>query len=111
FRVQESVFRELVQRKLLVQEAHRMGLSASDEEVKQAILEIPTFQKDGKFDLIAYKQTIEASPYGSTGNFEKLVRDDLSAQRWGEFFMRRIHVSDAEARQEFTMTHNKRNVK
>lgn len=111
FRVQESVFRELVQRKLLVQEAQRMGLSASDEEVKQAILEIPAFQKDGKFDMIAYKQTIEASPYGSTGNFEKLVRDDLSAQRWGDYFMRRIHVSDAEARQDFMVTHNKRNVK
>jgi hypothetical protein len=111
FRVQESVFRELVQRKLLIQEANRMGLAASDEEVKQAILEIPAFQKDGKFDLIAYKQTIEASPYGSTGNFEKLVRDDLSAQRWNEYFMRRIHVSDAEARQEFMTSHNKRNVK
>jgi peptidyl-prolyl cis-trans isomerase D len=111
FRVQESVFRELVQRKLMIQEAHRMGLSASDEEVKQAILEIPAFQKDGKFDLVAYKQTIEASPYGSTGNFEKLVRDDLSAQRWNEYFMRRIHVSDAEARQDFMMSHNKRNVK
>ncbi len=111
FRVQEAVFRELVQRKLLIQEAHRMGLVASDEEVKQAILEIPAFQKDGKFDLIAYKQTIEASPYGSTGNFEKLVRDDLSAQRWNDYFMRRIHVSDAEARQEFVKSHTKRNVK
>ncbi|MFL5815359.1 MAG: SurA N-terminal domain-containing protein [Bdellovibrionia bacterium] len=111
FRVQESVFRELVQRKLMIQEAHRMGLTASDEEVKQAILDIPAFQKDGKFDLVAYKQTIEASPYGSTGNFEKLIRDDLSAQRWNDYFMRRIHVSDAEARQDFLMSHNKRSVK
>jgi parvulin-like peptidyl-prolyl isomerase len=111
FRVQESVFRELVQRKLMIQEAHRMGLTASDEEVKQAILDIPAFQKDGKFDLVAYKQTIEASPYGSTGNFEKLIRDDLSAQRWNDYFMRRIHVSDAEARQDFMTSHNKRNVK
>jgi hypothetical protein len=109
--VQESVFRELVQRKLVIQEAHRIGLDASDEEVKEAILQIPAFQKDGKFDLVAYKQTIEASPYGSTGNFERLVRDDLSAQRWNDYFLRRVHVSEAEARQDFLASHNKRNVK
>jgi hypothetical protein len=111
FHIPEAVFRELAQRKLLVQEAHRQGLEASDEEVKQAILEIPAFQKDGKFDLISYKQTIEASPYGSTGAFERLVRDDLSAQHWGNYFLRRVQVSDAEARQEYLMSHNKRNVK
>jgi hypothetical protein len=111
FRIQEAVFRELVQRKLLVQEARRTGLDASDEEVKQAILDIPAFQKDGKFDLISYKRAVEGSAYGSTGNFERLIRDDLSAQRWNDYFMRRIHVSDAEARQEFMTSRNKRNVK
>src|SRR5262245_61736308 len=51
FRVKGMVFEELVRKKLLLQEAEKQGLLASDEEIKEQIQGMPVFQKDGKFDL------------------------------------------------------------
>ncbi|MCM2322467.1 MAG: SurA N-terminal domain-containing protein, partial [Oligoflexia bacterium] len=74
FRLRDLVFQDLVRRKLLVQEAGRKGMLASDEQVRDSIREIPAFQKDGKFDLVTYKRVLEANQY-SAGTFERMVRE------------------------------------
>ncbi|HAR42020.1 MAG TPA: hypothetical protein DCS07_05220, partial [Bdellovibrionales bacterium] len=71
FRIREGVFEGLVRRRLLVQEADRQGLTPSNEEVRQRIQEIPAFQKNGKFDLLTYKQALEANRYTPAG-FERM---------------------------------------
>ena len=110
FRVREAVFQELVNRKLLVQEAHKEGILASDEEVKEKIQEIPAFLKEGKFDLLTYKQVLESNNY-SAGGFEQMVRDDISLQQWENYFKERVHVSEEELKREFGISHNQRNIK
>lgn len=110
FRIRERVFQDLVNRKLMSQQAERMGLLASDEEVRDRIREIPAFQKDGKFDAASYKRVLEAN-HQTPGGFEKLMREDLSVQQWNTYFRNRAHVSDEEVRREFLATGEKRNVK
>jgi parvulin-like peptidyl-prolyl isomerase len=110
FRVKGMVFEELVRRKLLLQEAERQGLMASDEEIKEQIQEMPAFQKDGKFDLSTYKQVLEANNY-SAGTFERVMREDLSVQRWNDYFKDRVQVSDSEARKRFLISEDKRNIR
>jgi hypothetical protein len=110
FRVREGVFQELVNRKLLVQEAHREGILASDEEVKEKIQEIPAFLKEGKFDILTYKKVLESNNYSAHG-FEKMVRDDISLQQWDGYFKERVHVSEEELKREFGISHNQRNIK
>jgi parvulin-like peptidyl-prolyl isomerase len=110
FRVKEGVFQELVRRKLMVQEADRQGLQASDEEVRDRIREIPSFQKDGHFDLVSYKQVLEANNY-NPGTFEKMVREDISMQGWQSYFQARVKVADAEIKNQFLVSEDKRDVK
>jgi hypothetical protein len=110
FRVREGVFQELANRKLMIQEAHRQGLIAADEEVKEKIREIPAFQKDGKFDVVTYKQVLESNNH-TPASFERLVREDVSLQQWEGYFQSRVHVSDAELRKEFAVSQDKRNIK
>jgi parvulin-like peptidyl-prolyl isomerase len=110
FRLKKMVFEELVQRRLKLQEADRLGMMASDDEVKDSIREIPAFQKDGKFDLAAYKQVLEANNYSPSG-FERLVREDQSVRRWDDYFKLRVHVADDEAKREFLSSHDKRNIR
>lgn len=110
FRIREGVFQELANRKMMVQEAQRQGLGASDEEVKEKIQEIPAFQKEGKFDLATYKQVLEANGH-TAGSFERLVREDLLAQQWDKYFQERSLVSDAEVKQEFLLKQDQRNLK
>ncbi len=110
FNIKPGVFRELAQKKLMIQEAKRQGVGASDEEVRDQIRSIPAFQKDGHFDLPTYRQILEANRY-TPGSFEASIREDLSAAHWQNYFRNRVHVSDAEARQEFESQENKRNIK
>jgi len=110
FRVREGVFEGLVRRRLLVQEADRQGLNPSDEEVRQRIQDISAFHKNGKFDLLTYKQALEANRYTPSG-FERMVREDLSAQAWDQYFKRRVNVSDLEIQKRFELTETKRNIK
>jgi hypothetical protein len=110
FRIKEAVFQDLVRRRLMIQQAYKSQLTASDGEVMEAIQAIPAFQKDGKFDVTQYKEVLSSNNY-SPGGFERSVREDLSAERWQNYFERRARVSDQEARQEFLSSHNKRNIK
>jgi hypothetical protein len=112
FKVKGMVFQELARRKLLLQEARKQGLEASDEEVKQQIQNDPEFQKDGKFDLTTYKTLTEGSSrFGSPGAYERYVREAMSIQHWSEYFKDRVQVSEAEARKHFLISEDKRDVR
>lgn len=110
FRIREGVFGELVNRKLMIQAAKESGMVASDEEVRKQIRDIPAFQKDGKFDSQLYRQVLQANNY-SPAQFENLVREDLSLQKWGKFFKDRVHVSEEEIKDEFLVSQDKRDIK
>ncbi len=110
FGIKKVVFRELAQRKLMVQEAERQGISASDEAIKSQIVSMPVFQKDGHFDVATYKAVLQGNNY-SPWTFEKLIKEDLSTQHWNDFFSRQVHASDQEVQKEFLLNEDKRNVK
>ncbi|OFZ19787.1 MAG: hypothetical protein A2X94_17080 [Bdellovibrionales bacterium GWB1_55_8] len=110
FGIRKGVFDSLVQRKLLIQEAGRQGMQASDVEIRELIRQVPEFQKDGRFDYMAYKNLLEANQY-TVSSYERLIRDDLSAQRWNEFFRSRVKFSDVELKQEFQLSEKKRTLK
>lgn len=110
FRLKESVFDDIVRRKLLVQESKKQGIQVADEQVREVIREMPVFQKDKHFDVLTYKQVLEANQY-TPGSFEKLVRDDLAAQLWQRYFAQHVSVSVEELRREYESTENKRKLK
>jgi peptidyl-prolyl cis-trans isomerase D len=110
FRVRDMVFNDLVNRKLMVQEAERTGVVASSEEIREKIMEIPAFQEAGRFSKVRYKQVLEANQH-TPSSFEKLMRDDLSRQQWSRYFRGRARVSDEEVRREFLVTRDKRDIK
>ena len=109
-KLKESALESLVRQKVLLQEAARYDLSASDDEVMEEITKMSVFHKDGKFDVLTYKKLLEAN-HLSPGGFEKSKRDELAQRRWADFFRARIHVSDQEILDEFKTKQNKRNLK
>ncbi len=108
--IREAVFQELTQHKILIQEAKHRGLIIADLEIMKHIREVPIFQQAGRFDLETYKQILEAN-HQTPGNFERLLREDLMAQKWGDYFKERIHTSESELKHEFSILHQKRNIK
>lgn len=110
FKIKERVFQELANRKLMIQEAKNMGMISSDEEIKDRVMEIEAFKKDGRFDLITYRKVLESNNY-TPGSFERMMREDLAVQKWSDYFRRRARVTDAEIKRHFIASGDKRMLK
>ncbi|MBC7387105.1 MAG: SurA N-terminal domain-containing protein [Cryobacterium sp.] len=110
FRIREGVFQELVQQKLMAQAALDSGRMPSDEAVREEIMKLPYFLKDGKFDPAQYRAVLEANRY-TTAMFEKMIREQLAVEEWTRGFANQVRVSDAEAKEEYLSSKNQRSYK
>lgn len=110
FRVRESVFNELVQRKLVLQDCRKSGMVPSDVEVRDKIQELPYFQKDGRFDMATYQNVLSSNRL-TAGKFEDMIRDDLTMQRWVDVVRSRVRISEDEIHREFRIANEKRTIK
>ncbi|MBU6374666.1 MAG: SurA N-terminal domain-containing protein [Bdellovibrionales bacterium] len=110
FGIRQSVFNELVQRKLILQDSKKNGLLPTDAQVREKIQELPYFKKDGKFDFLTYQSVLKGNNL-DPGKFEGMIRDDLTLQRWLDQVRSRVRVSEDEVQRDFRLSNEKRNVK
>jgi hypothetical protein len=110
FRVRESTFHEIVQQKLMIQDAEKRGMNPSKEALRQEITKLPYFQKEGKFDPILYKQVLQSNNY-SPSQFERMIEEQMLAEAWMGQFDLQAQVSDSELKEEFIDSKTERNVK
>ena len=90
-----QALRELVQNRLLVQEADRVGLRVTDEELQSYIMQIPAFLDRGKFDKRAYEgalRNINMTP----ALFEANQREYLLRRKLERLVEDGVAVTDAE---------------
>ncbi len=78
--LRKQVIDELVERKLWVQEAHKMGISVSDESLKETITAMPGFQNQGQFDAERYQSRLSSENY-TPKSFETRQRETLLAKK------------------------------
>ena len=74
--VKKQVLNDLINRSLVMQAASEMGIVASDEEVRQAILHIPAFRTKGAFDQRLYERALREARL-TPPVFEAQVRQEL----------------------------------
>jgi peptidyl-prolyl cis-trans isomerase D len=88
---------KVVNDKILLREAERIGLRVSDEEVRDAIISEPTFQDDqGRFiGEQQYAQLLPRIGY-SAATFEQKVRDELLRHKLVLALAADLYISDAE---------------
>ena len=90
-----QALRELVQDRLLVQEADRVGLRVTDEELQAYIMHVPAFVVQGAFNKASYDrvlQNINMKP----ADFEENQRDYLLRRKLERLVEDAVSVSDAE---------------
>ncbi len=109
FGIYDSIFKNLVNRQLLIQAAQDQGIIISDEEVRDAIRQIPVFQEDGKFDRKKYEDLLKANRM-NPASFETSIRSDLMVQYWQDFFNQSVHASKKEIETEYLNQNNQRNI-
>jgi peptidyl-prolyl cis-trans isomerase D len=88
---------DLVIERLLKREAERLGLQVTDDEVRESILEIPTFQDGSRFDRTRYLNVLRASRISPT-EFEESQRETLLVGKLEGLLTDGLTVSDQEVK-------------
>ncbi len=106
-RLTDLAAQTLVQQALLAEEGERLGLEVSDDELRAFVRAMPGFQDrpgepgSGKQ---AYDRFVQQE-YGSHRTFNRVLRDDLLAQKAARLITRTAAVSESEARDAVRLLH------
>jgi peptidyl-prolyl cis-trans isomerase D len=101
-KIEANTLESLIDRELILQEASRLGLRVTDEEVRKEISEIPSFQQDGSFDKDLYNRYITYTRQ-TPEYFEALQRKELLIRKVQALISDAVLVSDDETRAWFNM--------
>ena len=98
--LKSQALRDLIANKLLSQEASRLGLKVSDEELQAAIMKEPIFAVDGKFDKRRYERALNGLNM-TPALFEASERENLLRQKLVRLVSDSVVVSDSELEAAF----------
>lgn len=94
--VRYQVLDSLITAQLLLQEAERIGLTVSREELAAAIRQNPQFAVEGKFNPERYRRLLGANRV-TPERYEESIRQDLLRQKLANLVQSSAKVSEAEA--------------
>jgi peptidyl-prolyl cis-trans isomerase D len=90
----------LVQRKLLLHEAKRQGLTVADAELIERVQSYPVFQVNGNFDHTRYLQILRLSRL-TPGDFEQNQREELLLAKLEHLIKDAVQVTEVEVKEAF----------
>ena len=107
--IDQRIVQQLIEEEASLAEARRLGLGASDEEVRQRILAIPAFQDNGQFiGMDRYRQMLAMQePPVRENEFEESVRRSITLEKLQAVVTNWITVTNAEAEAEFKKRNEK----
>src|SRR5881409_2339918 len=106
--VQDRVVDQFIQKILLDRAYRRFGITVTDDEIIQAarsspppqilqqVLEDPTFQTNGQFDITRWQRYISSAGSEFAAQVEQLYRDYLPQRKLEEYLTADVYVSDAK---------------
>lgn len=100
---------QMINTALLKQEAERLGLSVTDEEVRAAIESVPALNVDGRFQRDVYFRYLRTQGVTPT-DFEAEQRDRLLVQKVQELLAGSIRADEIGAREIYRFENGKVNL-
>jgi peptidyl-prolyl cis-trans isomerase D len=107
--IKGSLLEELIQKKLMLQEARSLGLRATDDDLAEQLALAPEFQVGGRFSKDRYLQILQANRLLPT-QFEEEQRDQVTIQRLYSVLVDSVHVTEAEVRDRYKIDQEKINL-
>lgn len=90
-----QVLRDLISERLLVQEAGRLGLKVTKEELQAVIMKEPAFMRDGKFDKKTYERLLDRVNM-KPARYEESQRDFLLRQKVEQLVRDGVTITEEE---------------
>ncbi|MBY5979898.1 SurA N-terminal domain-containing protein [Ferrimonas balearica] len=94
--LRQSVLDRLIAERLIDQKVADLGLRVSDDQIQQAIVAMPEFQVDGKFDNARYQAVLRQNNLSGV-QLRDMLRRDMSRQQLVVGLLGSEFVTDAEA--------------
>src|SRR5215471_15828920 len=107
FRFDRQILDSLIARHVMMEEAKRLGLNVSAEEVEQKILENPAFREGGNFIGLTRYQAILQQNNLTVDEFESSVRDDIMMEKLRSMVGAGVTLSDKEVEEEYRKRNEK----
>ena len=103
--LQKQVLDSLIDQHLLLQQARRLHLGASAEEVRKKILDLPTLNPDGKFvGAEIYARYVTMMGYQSPAEFEEELAREITLAKMESAIQNSIIISPKSADDEYRRT-------
>jgi peptidyl-prolyl cis-trans isomerase D len=109
--LEPQIAQQLLQEQVMLEEAHKLGISATEDDVRKYLRTGPTgdvlYPNGVYIGPDAYKQLIDDRLHESVTDFESEIKDEITIQRLQAFITAGVTVGDQEVRD----TYRKANVK
>ena len=107
--IKRTLLDELIQKRLLLQEARAMGLTVTDDELASFLSLAPEFQVAGRFNKERYIQLLRVNRL-TPADFEERQRQELTIQRLYGLILDAVQVPEAEVRERYRVEQEKINL-
>ncbi len=101
FDLKNRALQGLIDEKLLSQEARRIGLGVTENEIRSEIMSYPAFQFQGRFDERGYRAVLNQNRM-SPEDFETTIAQVLLKDKVSQFLTAFLPVTDQEVREYHT---------
>ncbi|MFQ5901983.1 MAG: peptidylprolyl isomerase [Thermodesulfobacteriota bacterium] len=108
--LKERVLDGMVENALILQEAERLNIKVSTEEIFDRIKTTPAFQQDKVFDRELYLRLLKSNRI-FPGEYEKELEKEVLIKKMQNLILQRIKVSDAEVKEFFDYEQRKVNLR
>jgi len=107
--IDRQILQQLVDEEAMVAEARRQGITVSDVEIRERILNMPAFQENGRFiGEQRYRQVLQFNiPPFTTTEFEDNLRRALMIEKLRTAVAGWIGITDAEVADEYRRRNEK----
>jgi len=107
--IDQQILQQLVDQQAALVEADRLGIKASDEEVRQRIFSAPAFQENGAFiGEQRYQQLLRSQrPPLTPAEFERSVREELVLDKLRAVLTDWMSTTDKELEAEYRLRNDK----
>lgn len=99
----------LIAQILMSEKAGELGFDVSDQEIRDRIVEDPSFHKNGEFDRDAYNQIVQFNLNSTVAEYEKKVKNEILAGKLRKYLFHTTDVSELEVKDEYINSNEKIN--
>ena len=104
--LKQQALDQIINQRLLFQEASRLDFRVTNEELLSAIQRVSAFQRDGRFDPQVYRRLLSMNRM-SPEIYEEMRKNELLIEKLQGFILGSVKVSEAEALEMFTWLEEK----